>query len=64
MASTRRRRIRAHHEREVLAREAPRRRDAVAHGASAGHGLDALAIALAVTALVVALVLIVLVLLA
>jgi hypothetical protein len=62
MASGRRRRFRAHHEREILARESSRRRDAAAHSAPAGRDLDGLAKALAASALLVALIMIAVVL--
>lgn len=62
MASTRRRRLRAHHEQELLARESSRRRDAVAHPAPAGHELDGLARLLATIALLIALIMIAVVL--
>ena len=61
MTSTRRRRLRAHHEREALARESSRRRDAVAHSAPAGH-LDRRAQVAAARALLVVLVMIAIVL--
>ena len=38
MSSTRRRRIRATHDRELAARDANRRRDAAVHEASRHHG--------------------------
>jgi len=62
MSSTRRRRLRARHERELLARPPSRRRDAVAHSAPAGRDLDVLAKALAATALLVVLIMIAMVL--
>jgi hypothetical protein len=59
MASTRRRRLRAEHERQVLARESSRRRrDAVAHSAPAGRDLDGVAKVLAAIALLVVLLMI------
>ena len=58
MASTRRRRLRAEHERQVLVRASSRRRDAVAHSAPADRALEDLAKVLAAIALLVALIMI------
>ena len=56
MSSTRRRRLRAEHERQLLMRESSqRRRAAVAHRAPAGRDLDGLAKVLAAIALLLVL---------
>jgi hypothetical protein len=49
MSSTRRRRIRAHQRRELVAREAPRRRDATAHPAREHHAAYSRAVFGAIT---------------
>jgi hypothetical protein len=62
MASTRRRRLRAQHEREIVARGSSRRRDAVARSAPAGSDLDRVAMVLAASALLLVLIMIAIVL--
>jgi hypothetical protein len=62
MSSTRRRRLRAQHEREILARGSSRRRDAVAHSAPAGSDLDRVARVLATSAFLLVLIVIAIVL--
>ena len=62
MASTRRRRVRAHHEQGLLPRESSRRRDAVAHPAPAGHKPLWLSGLIATIALLIALIMIAVVL--
>jgi hypothetical protein len=64
MSGTRRRRLRARHERDLLAGPPARRRDAVAHRAPAGRDLDAVAKLLSATALVAVLIMIAMVLVA
>jgi hypothetical protein len=58
MSSTRRRRLRAEHERQLLARESSRRRDAVAHSAPVRREVEGLAKVLAAIALLVVLLMI------
>jgi hypothetical protein len=63
MSTTRRRRIRAHQRRELVAREAPRRRDAATHPAPGYRVVDARVVPAAATAVVAVLAVLVILLL-
>ena len=64
MSTTRRRRIRAHQRRELVARETPRRRDAAIHPAPGNREVGARALLVAATAVAAVLAVLVVVLLA